>query len=66
MNKHTLKMVLTNVLVYIGIFGSIIFCWQLLERLVYGTILPDRIDSFIAAFFTISLYYNYQNYMKNK
>ncbi|NFF75965.1 hypothetical protein [Clostridium sporogenes] len=64
MNKPASKIALTNVLVCIGILFSIIFCWQLLELLVYGTILPNKIDNFIAAFLTMSLYYNYQTWMK--
>ncbi|BAO04820.1 uncharacterized protein CBO05P1_101 [Clostridium botulinum B str. Osaka05] len=65
MNKPISKTILTNVLIYIGILGSIIFCWQLLELMIEGVIFLNRIDNFIAVFLSTSLYYNYQNYMRN-
>ncbi|HID0767997.1 TPA: hypothetical protein ACXDAZ_002526 [Clostridium botulinum] len=64
MNKNKLRVMLTNIFVFIGIASLVIIFWQLLEILIIGTIEIHIIDNIIGAILVMSLYHNYQNWIE--
>lgn len=64
MNKNKLRVMLTNIFVFMGITSLVIIFWQLLEILIIGTIEIHITDNIIGAILTMSLYHNYQNWIE--
>lgn len=57
---------ITNMLVFIGIFFIVTFFWFCLQMIINGEIISTKIDSIIESILTISLYYNYKNFINKE
>lgn len=64
--KDKFKMDLTNILVYIGIFSLIEIIIIVSELFIYKEIKNNSINNILISFLSISLYYNYKNWIKER
>lgn len=64
--KNKVKMDLTNFLSLIGIFSLIEIIVVLSELFIYKHIQFDSINNVLISFLSISLYYNYKNWIKER
>lgn len=48
---------------YLGIIALVILIWQLLEKILFGEITPNLVDSIIGTILSYSIYKNYKNWI---
>lgn len=53
--NNNLKCIIINLLVYLGALYLITLAWQLAELIVYGYVMHNVIDDYIAALLALSL-----------
>lgn len=59
-----MKEYLRSMLELIGIMTLVILIWQLLEKILFGEITPNLVDSIIGTVLSYSIYKNYKNGVK--
>lgn len=59
-----MKEYLRSMLELIGIMTLVILIWQLLEKILFGEITPNLVDSIIGTVLSYSIYKNYKNWVK--
>ncbi|WP_125154396.1 hypothetical protein [Clostridium rectalis] len=64
--KDKVKMDLTNFLAFIGIFSLIEIIAVLSELFIHKNIQFNPINNVLISFLSISLYYNYKNWIKER
>lgn len=51
-------------LIILGIIYAVSLLWQTLELIIYGVVIPRRVDNIIGIILVISLYNNFKNWVE--
>lgn len=62
MSKY-IKKYLVNILIILGIFEAIKYCWQILEIAFDGGVQPSISDSYMALFFTLIIWFQIKKWI---